>query len=151
MFGVMREGSLRVSARRTVMPQTAEAIIIGAGVMGASLEFHLTHAGMRHVLVVDKQGLCGGMTAKSGALVRMHYTNASEARMALASLRYFQHWRDLVGGECGFTRTGFIMTVSPVNAERLQHNVAMLQHIGVSTCIITAQELRQLQPSCRVD
>jgi sarcosine oxidase, subunit beta len=116
------------------MPQTAEAIIIGAGVMGSSLAFHLTRAGMTNVLVVDKQGLCGGMTAKSGALVRMHYTNAPEARMALASLRYFQHWRDIVGGACGFTRTGFIMTVSPDNAERLRHNVA----------------IRELQPLCQV-
>jgi len=46
------------------MPQTAEAIIIGAGVMGASLAFHLTRAGMKNVLVVDKKGLCGGLTAK---------------------------------------------------------------------------------------
>jgi sarcosine oxidase subunit beta len=132
------------------MPQTAEAIIIGAGVMGASLAFHLTRAGMSNVLVVDKRGLCGGMTAKSGALVRMHYTNEPEARMALASLRYFQHWRDIVGGACGFTRTGFIMTVSPDNAARLRHNVAMLQHLGVNTCVITAQELRELQPLCQV-
>jgi sarcosine oxidase subunit beta len=80
----------------------------------------------------------------------MHYTNVFEARMAFASLRYFQHWGDLVGGACGFTRTGFIMTVSPANAERLRHNVAMLQQVGVHTQVITAQELRELQPACEV-
>ena len=132
------------------MPQTAEAIIIGAGVMGASLAFHLTRAGLHNVLVVDKKGLCGGMTAKSGALVRMHYTNEPEARMAFASLRYFQHWGDMVGGACGFTHTGFIMTVSPENAARLRHNVAMLQQVGVNTQVITAQELQALQPACQV-
>src|SRR5215467_3806866 len=130
------------------MPETTEALIIGAGVMGASLAYHLTRAGMTRVTVVDKKGLCGGMTAKSGALVRMHYTNEPEARMAFASLRYFQHWHDMVGGECGFTRTGFIMTVSPANAERLQYNVAMLQGIGVNTQVVTVEELRALQPSC---
>src|SRR5215813_15486053 len=82
-----REACVPISCgRRVAMPQTAEAIIIGAGVMGASLAFHLTRAGMHNVLVVDKKGLCGGMTAKSGALVRMHYTNEPEARMAFASL-----------------------------------------------------------------
>ena len=40
------------------MPGTAEAIIIGAGVMGASLAFHLTRAGMNSVIVVDKTGHC---------------------------------------------------------------------------------------------
>jgi sarcosine oxidase subunit beta len=133
------------------MPGSAEAIIIGAGVMGASLAFHLTRAGMKNVLVLDKKGLCGGMTAKSGALVRMHYTNEPEARMAFAALPYFQHWREMVGGDCGFTRTGFIMTVTPDNAERLRKNVDMLQRIGVNTSVITAQDLRALQPWTRVD
>jgi sarcosine oxidase, subunit beta len=133
------------------MPETTEAIIIGAGVMGASLAYHLTRAGMTHVTVLDKKGLCGGMTAKSGALVRMHYTNEPEARMAFAALPYFQHWQEIVGGECGFTRTGFVVTVTPDNAERLRKNVEMLQRIGVTTSVITAQELQELQPFARVD
>jgi sarcosine oxidase subunit beta len=137
--------------RRIAMPETAEAIVIGAGVMGASLAFHLTRAGMRRVAVLDKKGLCGGMTGKSGALVRMHYTNEPEARMAFAALPYFQHWQEMVGGECGFTRTGFVVTVTPDNAERLRKNVEMLQGIGIKTSVITAQELRELQPFARVD
>jgi sarcosine oxidase, subunit beta len=133
------------------MPGTAEAIIIGAGVMGASLAFHLTRAGMKSIMVLDKTGLCGGMTAKSGALVRMHYTNEPEARMAFAALRYFQQWKDIVGGECGFTQTGFVMTVTPDNADRLRQNVAMLRQLGVNTSVLTPQELRELQPFSRVD
>jgi sarcosine oxidase, subunit beta len=133
------------------MSGTTEAIIIGAGVMGASLAFHLTRAGLKPITILDKKGLCGGMTAKSGALVRMHYTNEPEARMAFAALPYFQHWRDMVGGECGFTRTGFIMTVTPDNADRLRKNVEMLQRVGVNTSVLTPQELRELQPFTRVD
>ncbi len=133
------------------MPATAAVIVIGAGVMGASLAFHLTRAGLKPVTVLDKRGLCGGMTARSGALVRMHYTNEPEARMAFAALRYFQHWEDLVGGECGFTQTGFVMTVTPDNAERLRHNVAMLRRVGVNTSVLNPQELRELQPFTQVD
>jgi sarcosine oxidase subunit beta len=106
---------------------------------------------MRQVIVLDKTGLCGGMTARSGALVRMHYTNEPEARMAFASLRYFQHWDDMVGGECGFTRTGFILTVTPDNTDRLCKNVEMLQRVGVNTAVISPQELRDLQPFTQVD
>jgi sarcosine oxidase, subunit beta len=133
------------------MPETAEAIVIGAGVMGASLAFHLTGTGLKAVTVLDKKGLCAGMTAKSGALVRMHYTNEPEARMAFAALRYFQYWKDIVGGECGFRRTGFIMTVTPDNAARLRKNVEMLRRVGVNTSVITPQELRELQPFTQVD
>jgi sarcosine oxidase subunit beta len=106
---------------------------------------------MEHVTVLDKTGLCGGMSAKSGALVRMHYTNEPEARMALASLRYFQHWDDIVGGNCGFTQTGFILTVTPDNTDRLYKNVEMLQRVGVNTKMLSPQELRELQPFAQVD
>ena len=133
------------------MPGSVEAVVLGAGVMGASLAFHLTRAGVTQVTVLDKKELCGGMTAKSGALVRMHYTNEPEARLALAGLRYFQNWPDLVGGECGFRQTGFVMTVTPANAERLRHNVEMLRRVGVNTSVITAEELRELQPFVRAE
>ena len=133
------------------MLRSSEAIIIGAGVMGASLAFHLTRAGMKQVTVLDKNGLCGGMTPKSGALVRMHYSNEPEARMALAGLHYFQHWRDMVGGECGFRRTGFLMTVSRPNAERLRKNVDMLRQIGVNTLVMTPDEVREMQPFVHTD
>src|SRR5262249_31971417 len=106
-----------VSVRRAVMPQTAEAIIIGAGVMGSSLAFHLTRAGMTNVLVADKRGFCGGMTAKSGARGRMHYTNGPEARLVLARLRYLQHWWDIVWGVEGVTAAGLFWSMMAVNAE----------------------------------
>ena len=57
----------------------------------------------------------------------------------------------MVCGACGFTRTGFIMTVSAANTARLRHNVAMLQQVGVNTQVITAQELQELQPACQVN
>jgi sarcosine oxidase subunit beta len=133
------------------MPESVDVVIVGAGVMGASLAFHLTRAGVKRVTVLDKTGLCGGMTAKSGALVRMHYTNEPEARLAFVGLGYFQNWSDIVGGECGFRRTGFVMTVTPDNAERLRQNVEMLRRIGVNTAVITSEELRELQPCARTD
>jgi sarcosine oxidase subunit beta len=71
--------------------------------------------------------------------------------MAFAALRYFQYWKDLVGGDCGFTQTGFIMTVTPDNADRLCKNVEMLQRVGVRTSVIAPQELRELQPFTQVD
>ena len=71
--------------------KTADVVIVGAGVNGASTAFHLAQAGMRNVVVVERHHVAAGATGKSGALVRMHYTNEPETRLALESLRYFQH------------------------------------------------------------
>jgi sarcosine oxidase subunit beta len=127
-----------------------DAIVIGAGVIGASIAFHLARLGLTSTLVLERNSVCSGNTRKSGALVRMHYTNQPEARLALASLRYFQHWSELVGGSAGFQKVGFILLVGPENADRLERNVAMQQALGINTRVVDVDELREIQPALQV-
>ena len=128
----------------------ANIVVIGAGVVGCSIAFHLARAGAR-VRVFDKGGICAGMSARSGALVRMHYTFAPEAELAWKSYHYFCNWSEIVGGRCGFVEAGFAVVVDERNASRLRANVAMLQRIGVDTEIQTAAELHRRDPQAFVD
>ncbi|HZD70328.1 MAG TPA: FAD-binding oxidoreductase [Actinomycetes bacterium] len=123
----------------------SRVVVVGGGVMGCSIAFHLAERGVG-VLVLERGTVCSGMTARSGALVRMHYTNQPEARMALAGLAYFQEWRERVGGWCGFTVTGFVTLVGPDDAERLRRNVAMLRAIGVRTEVVEPVDLAAEHP-----
>jgi sarcosine oxidase, subunit beta len=123
----------------------ASVVVVGGGVMGCSIAFHLAERGV-DVMVLERGTVCSGMTARSGALVRMHYTNQPEARMALAGLRYFRDWRERVGGWCGFTVTGFVTLVGPDDAERLRRNVAMLRGIGVETEVVEPADLAAEHP-----
>jgi sarcosine oxidase subunit beta len=123
----------------------ASVVIVGGGVMGCSIAFHLAERGVG-ALVLERGTVCSGMTARSGALVRMHYTNQPEARMALAGLTYFRDWRERVGGWCGFTVTGFVTLVGPGDAERLRRNVAMLRGIGVETEAVEPADLAAEHP-----
>jgi sarcosine oxidase subunit beta len=101
--------------------------------------------------VFDQGGICAGMSARSGALVRMHYTFAPEAELAWKSHRYFSNWSDMVGGRCGFVETGFAVVVDDRNAKRLRANVAMLQRVGVDTQIVSAAELHRREPHTFID
>ncbi|HEX5975139.1 MAG TPA: FAD-dependent oxidoreductase, partial [Rubrobacteraceae bacterium] len=56
----------------------ADVIVIGAGVVGASVAFHLAERGV-DTLVLDREGPAAGSTARSGALIRAHYPTALEA------------------------------------------------------------------------
>jgi len=125
-------------------------VIVGAGVVGCSLAMHLARLDAS-VEVLDKSDICSGMSARSGALVRMHYTFAPEADLALRSLRYFQNWPDAVGGECGFIETGFATIVDSRNVEALRANVAMLRRLGVDTDVISPEELHRLDPHLCLD
>jgi glycine/D-amino acid oxidase-like deaminating enzyme len=124
--------------------------VIGAGVVGCSIAYHLARAGAA-VTVFDKGDICAGMSARSGALVRMHYTFAPEAELAWKSLAYFENWREMIGaGDCGLVRTGFAVIVGPDNADKLRANVAVMHGLGVDTAILDPQQLRSLDASVAV-
>jgi sarcosine oxidase, subunit beta len=131
------------------MGEGASVVVVGGGVMGCSIAFHLAERGV-DVLLLERGTVCSGMSARSGALVRTHYTNAPEARMALAGLAYFQDWRARVGGWCGFTVTGAAILVGPHDAERLRRNVAMLRGLGADTEVATPGELAAEHPELDV-
>ena len=132
------------------MPDTYDVIIIGGGIAGVSTAFHLSRRGCR-VAVLERKFVAAEATGRSSGLVRMHYDLEAESRLAWASFQYFSHWRERVGGECGFTRTGFLNIVSPHHNEQLRANVAMHQRIGIPSLLVTADDVRRLAPDFVTD
>jgi glycine/D-amino acid oxidase-like deaminating enzyme len=132
------------------MSQTADVVVIGGGVNGVSIAYALAARGVKTVLV-EKGALASGASGRSSALVRMHYTNEWDARLAWASFPVFRNWTELMGGPTVFTHTGFVNVVAPRFADHLRLNVEMLRGIGVNTTAITGAELRDLQPFANVD
>ncbi len=126
--------------------QTADAVVIGGGIMGASVAFHLAARGLKNLILLDRRFLAAGGTGKSTALVRLHYDNYPEARMVYESWKIFAEWSHRVGGDCGFVRTGFVQTVLPGETGALKANVEMQQAIGIPTRLITGAELHELEP-----
>ena len=132
------------------MTDTADVIVIGAGVQGASLAFHLAARGTS-VIVVERSAVAAGATGRSSGLVRMHYHLLAEARLAWASYAYFRDWAERVGGECGFTETGFLWIEPASNGDRLRASVADQQALGIETSVVDAGEMRRIAPGLEVD
>ena len=140
-----------IKAVPDALPRTADAVVIGGGVNGASTAFQLATRGLRVVLIEQAQ-LGFGATGKSGALIRCHYANTPEAALTLESLRIFRDWDAHVGhGDPGFRAPGFIQVVRPEDEASLHANVAALQEIGVETEILDAQQAREAEPLLRTD
>ena len=133
------------------MTETADVIIVGAGVQGASLAFHLARRGTR-VMVLERESVAAGATGRSSGFVRMHYDLESDARLAWASFPYFRSWGDIVGaGDCGFVRTGFMHVMPEALGANVRANVAMLQAIGIDTRIAEPAEIARLVPGALTD
>ena len=93
------------------VPPSADVVVIGGGVIGTSIAFHLARMKAGKVVLLERKHLAAGATGTSSGLVRMHYDNPLEAQFALKSFAVFRHFDELVGGDCGFVPTGFVRTV----------------------------------------
>ena len=128
------------------LPKTADIVIIGAGVMGASVAFHLARRKAGRIVVIDKDHVGRGGSGRSSALIRMHYSYPPEVQLAVASFKIFQNWQEIVGTTGDFHKTGFVRIVAPSEIERLRANVDMQRALGVNVRLITRQELQELEP-----
>src|SRR5208337_790962 len=133
------------------IPNTADFIILGAGVMGASIAFHLAGRKAGRIAVLDKDHAGSGASGRSSALVRLHYSFPPEVHLALISLKVFQHWRDIVGEPGEFRKTGFVRIVHPSGSEALKQNVAMQKKLGANVELIDRHQLTRLEPDWQVD
>ena len=95
--------------------------------------------------------MAAGATGRSSGLVRMHYDTEVDSRLAWESFQYFRDWKELVGGECGFTRTGFIQIVAIEQEAALRANVHMHQRIGIPALVVTADDVKRLAPAFTTD
>lgn len=133
------------------IPETADVVILGAGVMGASIAFHLAQRNAGRIVILDKDHVGRGGSGRSSALVRMHYSFPPEVQLALISLRMFQNWQEVVGAPGDFHRTGFVRIVHPNETARLKLNVEMQRKLGANVQLIDKVQLRELEPDWKVD
>jgi sarcosine oxidase subunit beta len=128
------------------MNPTYDAIVIGGGVMGASIAFHLAERGLK-TAILERKVTASGATGHSSGLVRMHYDLAAESELTFKSYQlYFSNWKERVGGECGFQQTGFLQIARREHEDKLRGNVSNQQKIGINTSVITADEVQKLFP-----
>jgi glycine/D-amino acid oxidase-like deaminating enzyme len=131
--------------------ETADILILGAGVVGTSIAFHLAGRKAGRVMVVDQGSVAHGGSGRSSALVRMHYSFPPEVQLAAKSLAMFRDWPELVGRPGDFRKTGFVRVVPEGEIDRLRANVAMQRSFGVNALVLTAAELREVAPGWSFD
>ncbi|HEX2785164.1 MAG TPA: FAD-dependent oxidoreductase, partial [Ilumatobacteraceae bacterium] len=109
-------------------PRSLSPLIIGGGVMGCSIAFHMARAGHRPV-VVDKGPAAGaGSTSASSALIRFNYSALDAVKLAWESAQLWQRWPEFLGvadelGHARLIRTGMLVLDSPATAlERVQRH-----------------------------
>lgn len=133
------------------MGSSSRITVIGGGVMGASVAFHLAERGCRGVTVLERRSLASGPTGYSSALLRQHYSIEIYARLAHKSLQFYREFRERVGGDCGFVHCGLAVVVGPEDLNAIRQVVAMQRTIGIETDLVTPGALGRLFGSIQTD
>lgn len=90
----------------------ADILVLGAGVMGASIAWQLSRKTNRRILIMDQSAPLGGMSGRTFGQIRLHYSNALLLDMALHGYRHFKNWHAEVGfGDPGYVQMGYLLLV----------------------------------------
>ena len=134
------------------VPRTADVVVVGGGVHGASVAYHLARRGARRVVLVERKFLASGPTGRSSALVRRFYAMDFLTRTANTSATVFLHWSEQIGGgDPGFRQVGILWLVGPDRAENLRANVRRARELGANVVTQSPAEIRTLVPAMAVD
>ena len=134
------------------LPRTADVVVVGGGVHGASVAYHLARRRAGRVVLVERKFLASGPTGRSSALVRRFYAMDFLTRTGNASAQRFQRWADDVGGgDPGFRQVGILWLAAEDRAANLRENVRRARGLGVKVDLLTPGELKALVPAINAD
>lgn len=95
------------------MRKTVETVIIGGGVVGASVAYHLTDRGAKDILLLEKESVTGlGSTGKATGGVRAQFETDINIKLSLYSLGFFGEFDEVTGGTCGYEPRGYLFVAT---------------------------------------
>jgi sarcosine oxidase subunit beta len=131
--------------------RSPEVAIIGAGIHGASVAFHLASMGVKPA-VFERGAPAGGPTGRSSAICRAYYTNPYLARVAHTSLEMFRSFADLTAGrDCGYHQTGAVYLHPDADTAALHEAAVYMNSIGTRIEMLAPGDLRREFPLFNVD
>ena len=134
--------------------QTADVVIIGGGIVGSSIAYHLTAAGCSNILVLERESAQGkGSTGKSMGGVRAQFSTPVNIQMSLYSIPFYASFEERLGHPSGYRPQGYLFCAT--NERQLAHlraNYEKQAALGLKDVgLISADEIRSQFPQLRAD
>ncbi|WP_046728407.1 NAD(P)/FAD-dependent oxidoreductase [Streptomyces humi] len=130
----------------------AQAVIVGGGVMGTSIAYHLASAGVRDVVLVERDELAAGSTSKAAGGVRAQFSDELNIQLGARSLEAFARFEEETGHDIGLRRVGYLFLLStPEEVASFEASVRLQNHLGVPSRMLTPKEAARLSPLIDTD
>ncbi len=135
------------------LPKSADIIIIGGGVMGASTAYHLAARGQKNILLLEKEEFFGlGATGRCAGGVRYQFSTEINVELSKRSLPMFENFKEEIGQDICYQKCGYLFALTrSEDVEYFHHNVELQHKLGVQTEWLTGDEIRHRLPLMRFD
>jgi sarcosine oxidase subunit beta len=133
--------------RRVDLPERAEVVVVGGGVLGASITFHLAEAGVPDVLLLERDMLAAGSTSRCAGGVRAQFSEPVNVALGARSLDAFERFDVRPGQPIDLHQPGYLFLVTdPGDVPVFTESAALQNRLGVPTRLLTAEEAAALCP-----
>ena len=136
----------------TAIPRTASVAVIGGGVVGCSIAYHLARRGVRDVVVLERETVGSGTTSKAAGGIRAMWPDETEIRFSLESIRVFERFAEEFGVDPGYKKIGYLFLIGDERGMRgFESRVALWRSFGVDVRIISPEDAQSIVPALRID
>jgi sarcosine oxidase subunit beta len=134
------------------LPRTASVLVIGGGVVGCSIAYHLVSRGVKDVVVLERETVGSGTTSKAAGGIRGQFPTETEIRFSLESIRVFERFEEVFGVDPGYRKNGYLTLIcDPADLRGFEARIALQRSLGIDVLVITPDDARKLVPALRVD
>jgi sarcosine oxidase, subunit beta len=127
-------------------------VVVGGGVIGTSIAFHLAEAGVANVVLIERDELGAGSTSKAAGGVRAQFSDALNIQLGARSLRAFADFGARPGQEIDFRQVGYLFLLSrQQDVAAFERSIELQNRLGVPSRLIDPGEARQLSPPIDTD
>ncbi len=127
-------------------------MVVGGGVIGASIAYHLTARGLRSVLVLERDALGSGSTSKNAGGIRQQFSSEMNVRLSQRSVPRFERFADEFGIDIQFRQVGYLFLITEErDIPPFERSLAMWRRLGVPARRVERDEIRSIFPELVVD
>src|SRR5439155_1432532 len=120
------------------LPGTASAVIIGGGVVGCSIAYHLARRGQRDVVVLERETVGSGTTSKAAGGIRVQFPTETEIRFSLESIKVFERFPEEFGVDPGYMKIGYLYLLSEaLHLRGFEKRIALQRKLGADVRVLT--------------
>ena len=134
------------------MTATADAVIVGGGVIGASVAYHLAKRGLRDVVVLERDRLGSGSTGKNAGGIRLQFSTEINVRLSQRSLPRLEAFADEMGIDIAFHQVGYLFLIThDRDVAPFERSLALWHRLGVPARRLERADVTSLFPELCVD